>query len=233
MHPKRVDVKALFLLIVILAASGCESVFHGSKIHAAASKGKTDSVAKELATENSDVNEKSDRGQSPLHLAVSNGHYETVKFLVENGADVNLPDKRVIRNELTVAAKKLKEEVDGATPLHYAARLKYLGIAKYLLSQGADVNARSSRGNSVLHFAYFAENNEPMIDFLITSGADGKARNVVNESPAEAGMRYLGLERLYAEQQREFDEEQRRQREMEEDERRQQEMEDEELMQEE
>lgn len=176
---------------------------------------------------------KGDRGQSPLHLAVSNGHYDTVKFLVENGADVNLADHRAARNELTVTAKKLKGEVDGAMPLHYAARLRYLGIAKYLLSQGADLNARSSRGNTVLHFTYFAENNEPMRDYLLVSGADSQARNLVNESPAEAGMRYLGLERLYAEQQREFEEEQRRQRELEEEELVDQEIEDQELMQEE
>ena len=59
-----------------------------------------------------------------LIIAVAFGHFEVVRYLLEQGAD---RDKAVR---------------DGATPLHYAAEYGRLKIAKLLMVYGADLNVR-------------------------------------------------------------------------------------------
>ncbi|XP_009978874.1 PREDICTED: protein phosphatase 1 regulatory subunit 12A isoform X5 [Tauraco erythrolophus] len=58
-----------------------------------------------------------------------------VKFLVENGANINQPDN------------------EGWIPLHAAASCGYLDIAEYLISQGAHVGAVNSEGDTPLDIA--------------------------------------------------------------------------------
>lgn len=75
-------------------------------------------------------------GMTPLLLAVFRGNMEMVRFLVENGADVNLPD------------------VHRRSPLHYAASHEHNDIQKYLTDKGADVNAKDSQGKRPGEFGY-------------------------------------------------------------------------------
>ncbi|XP_039353617.1 protein phosphatase 1 regulatory subunit 12A isoform X4 [Mauremys reevesii] len=58
-----------------------------------------------------------------------------VKFLVENGANINQPDN------------------EGWIPLHAASSCGYLDIAEYLISQGAHVGAVNSEGDTPLDIA--------------------------------------------------------------------------------
>ena len=52
----------------------------------------------------------------------------TVKFLLEHGADVNIKD------------------ITGAIPLHWAVKYGHTNVAKLFLEYGADVNAKNSQG---------------------------------------------------------------------------------------
>ena len=60
---------------------------------------------------------------TPLHKAAEKGHVEIAKFLVSQGADVNVTD------------------MNGMTPLCIATVCGHVEVAKFLVSQGADVNA--------------------------------------------------------------------------------------------
>uniref|UniRef100_A0A452IWH1 Protein phosphatase 1 regulatory subunit n=1 Tax=Gopherus agassizii TaxID=38772 RepID=A0A452IWH1_9SAUR len=60
---------------------------------------------------------------------------DMVKFLVENGANINQPDN------------------EGWIPLHAASSCGYLDIAEYLISQGAHVGAVNSEGDTPLDIA--------------------------------------------------------------------------------
>lgn len=63
------------------------------------------------------------------------GRKNIVKILIENGADVNLKDKR------------------GSTPLYWAAFRNNFEIAKMLLEKGADVNIKNNDGATPRDFA--------------------------------------------------------------------------------
>jgi len=75
-------------------------------------------------TENGGLTVKDEFGNTLLHYAAANGQIEVVKFLVENGLDVNVKNKY------------------GLTPLHMASECGFVDVAKYLVSKGADVNSK-------------------------------------------------------------------------------------------
>ena len=72
---------------------------------------------------------------TPLVAALAGGHFQTAKFLYDNGADPNVRGR------------------DGCTPLHAAAVNGEFKIVQELLKFEADVNARDDEGKTPLHFA--------------------------------------------------------------------------------
>ena len=72
-----------------------------------------------------------DENRTPLHDAAINGHLDTVKYLVEQGADKEARDDQ------------------NRTPLHLAADNGHLDTVKYLVEQGADKEARTDDSSRV------------------------------------------------------------------------------------
>lgn len=85
-------------------------------------------LARLLITRGADVDQKTDDGQSPLHLAVRSGNDRLVKLLIANGADVNARD------------------FEEYTPLHSAAWKGHVGVVETLVSNGANVSASAYDG---------------------------------------------------------------------------------------
>ena len=79
-------------------------------------------------------------GFTPLLFAARQGHFDTVKALVEGGANIDLP------------------EPDGTTALVMAIINFHYDIASYLMDKGADVNAADIRGRSALYSAVDQKN---------------------------------------------------------------------------
>jgi uncharacterized protein len=73
-------------------------------------------------------------GISPLHIAARQGHLESVKALLEAGADINQQSKG-----------------DKITPMVIATINGQFDLAKYLLDQGADPNAAETNGVTPLY----------------------------------------------------------------------------------
>ncbi|KAK9846787.1 hypothetical protein MYU51_000753 [Penicillium brevicompactum] len=101
---------------------------------------------------------------TPLHYAVAKGHQKLAKLLLQNGADINLgihrncagyPMGNHHTTECTLKASQGKPSCDhntwGLTPLHFAALAGSSTMTKFLLSEGADVNARCQYGDTPLH----------------------------------------------------------------------------------
>ncbi|XP_041356254.1 CARD- and ANK-domain containing inflammasome adapter protein-like [Gigantopelta aegis] len=79
--------------------------------------------------------------ETVLHSAARYGCVESVKFLKENGCDVN-------------ASNKQKQ-----TPLHVAAENNQSQIISYLLSVGADLDVEDTDGKTPLHLASIAHSS--------------------------------------------------------------------------
>lgn len=102
---------------------------------------------------------------TPLHLAVQNGHAETVKVLLNRGANVAARDYM------------------GFMPLHYAAKHDHPPCAKILLDRGAPINAPTSKHKlSPLHIAASA-NSFSTARLLVDRGAAINPRDISNNTP--------------------------------------------------
>ncbi|XP_068939777.1 transient receptor potential cation channel subfamily V member 1 [Petaurus breviceps papuanus] len=90
------------------------------------------------------------KGQTALHIAIERRNMALVTLLVENGADVHA----AAHGDFFKKTKGRPGFYFGELPLSLAACTNQLGIVQYLLQnphQTADIEAKDSVGNTVLH----------------------------------------------------------------------------------
>lgn len=120
-------------------------------------------------------------GATPLWRAARTGDTEAVRLLLEAGSDVR------------AAAG------DGSTPLMMAAGLGWrddrvlatedesIAVIKQLLAAGAAISDTTKNGDTALHGAA-GRGSEPVIRFLVSSGADLQAQDTSNRTPLDVAM---------------------------------------------
>jgi ankyrin repeat protein len=154
-------------LLAAQNAAGPEAVFsmirenRMSELQSWAKQNKPDNVADKL-------------GNRPLHYAALYGSAESVKVLLEAGAQTE------VRN------------VGDVTPLIYAAT--DLAKVKLLLAKGADVKAVSKQGRTALHLAVASADGLAVARMLLAKGADVNAADGLGQTPllcAEASQTEL------------------------------------------
>lgn len=115
-------------------------------------------------------------GFTPLSMAAHFGNEETVKLLLDLGADVNARSKDGNLNN---------------TVIHAAIMGNYEHIIQMLIQHGADVNAkcegRLRLGYTALHVAAFF-GRDSLIRIFLDNGADKRAKNADGETPYELAL---------------------------------------------
>jgi ankyrin repeat protein len=74
--------------------------------------------------------------------------------------------------------------VDGHTPLHFAAVKGHKEIVEPLIAKGEDVNAKREDGVIPLHFAAMKGHKE-IAELLIAKGEDVNAKNKAGQTPLD------------------------------------------------
>ncbi|KAN0138161.1 Ankyrin repeat-containing domain protein [Lactarius tabidus] len=105
-----------------------------------------------------------ERGFTPLHLAVSEGHLDICQMLLERNADVRVHDDR------------------GDTPLHLAASTDRLEIARILVTYNAEVNPRNEDGSTPLLVAS-SRGNIDISSLLLAHNANAFVRDNRRSTP--------------------------------------------------
>ncbi|WP_196158702.1 ankyrin repeat domain-containing protein [Reinekea sp. G2M2-21] len=96
-----------------------------------------------------EVDHANEFGKTPLFYAIQFNQHETVKVLLENGADVNKPYQESEENYYTC----LTLENMGRTPLMHAAQHADLAMLEFLIEQRADIDATDDKGKTALDYA--------------------------------------------------------------------------------
>jgi ankyrin repeat protein len=112
-------------------------------------------------------------GFTTLHVLMSEEKFEVVKFLLNNGCDVNY------------------QNVDGIAPLHIA---NYKENIEILVKNGANLHIKDIEGNTPCHLFALEGLNEELIT-LVSLGADPKIKNNAGDSALDL-LRYRGEEKL-------------------------------------
>ncbi|MDC7219646.1 MAG: ankyrin repeat domain-containing protein [Spirochaetales bacterium] len=106
------------------------------------------------------MNIKDSQGGTPLLFAVRGGHEAIATTLMDNGADVNMPDNFE------------------QPPLHAAIGLNnYATMIDILMGRGANINQQDIHGNTALHLAVQYGLSRSLIEHLVGKGADANIRN--------------------------------------------------------
>lgn len=100
-----------------------------------------------------------------IHDAAAQGDATKVKILIEK--DPELVDGR---------------DMDGCTPLHWAADKGHKAVAQVLLANNADVSARKKDGVTPLHVAAALGRSE-IVELLLADGADVNAKDDIGRTP--------------------------------------------------
>lgn len=98
---------------------------------------------------------------TPLMRAAYNGHLETVKLLINKGADVNI------------------QNAAGTTALMKAAYKGHLEIVKFLIDNNANINLKEQHGATAL-IKGVAQGHTEIVKLLLSKGADVNVADAYN-----------------------------------------------------
>jgi ankyrin repeat protein len=140
-----------------------------------------DKVAELINKDSSLVNASNNNGETAVLMAAYYRSKEIKELLLNNGAELTVFEAAAVGN--TKRIKDLLAESpkwlssysgDGFTPLGLAAHFGNEETVKFLLDQGADINARSKDGNlnNMAIHAAIAGNFEHIVKLLLEHGAD-------------------------------------------------------------
>ncbi len=141
------------------------------------------------------INHVNEKGITALGFAVRSNSVAAIKFLSDNGADVNMQDTagdnlttylvqayNPIRGGISdfeeryaiLAAKGLdvtKPQSNGNTLYHLAIAKDDIALLKWVASRGVDINHKNKEGLTVLHKAAMTAKNDEILKYLIAAGA--------------------------------------------------------------
>ena len=128
---------------------------------------------------------------------------DTIKGLINRGADVNAVDKERGGSVLHLAAtinnvdlvdfclkKKIPVDIINkakATPLHWACANKALEVVQFLIKNGADIEAVDEDEMTALHHASY-RNSIAVAKYLVSIGANVNAEDINGKTPIELAM---------------------------------------------
>jgi ankyrin repeat protein len=111
-------------------------------------------------------------GQFPIHISAKFGKLEAVKFFLDRGVRLDIPD------------------LEGNTPLYLAVKGRFMDVVSYLIDKGANINDPVLNGATMLHLEARQGNNEEILS-LLKLGSDVNLGDSSGRPPifhaAEAG----------------------------------------------
>lgn len=151
-------------------------------IHEAAACGLLDKVTEIIEDHSDALQSFSKDGFPPLTLACYFGHLEVARYLIQQGANLNVPaenpskvtalhsavasnDYEICKLLVTNGADVNTPQTQGVTALHSAAHRGNLDIVRLLVAHGARVKAKMDNGDSALDLAK-KDGHSEVVDFL-------------------------------------------------------------------
>lgn len=157
------DVKAMQSEMLRGASANARHPEHGPAIVVAARERSPKALAYLAQLSGTRIDAANSRDETALMLVALHGDLQSVKVLVERGAEVNRP---------------------GWTPLHYAAAGGHVPVIAFLLDESAYIDAQSPNRTTPLMMAA-RQKHTNAVRVLVEAGADPAQRNEAGYGAAE------------------------------------------------
>lgn len=134
-----------------------------SNIWVAASDGDLSTVKAYIESNQFTANSKDPNGYTPIHAAVSYGHTELLKYLIENGGDINIQD------------------AEGDSPLHHVedAKLARLLVETYK----ADWKLKNQEGQTPADYIEEDDEFPEVVQYLRSLNHDNPSESILDTLP--------------------------------------------------
>lgn len=150
-------------------------------------------LVKLLQEHGADLFAKDKYGMTPLHLACTDGRLDVIEFLLSKGAIID----ETAKGGWTPLLCSSSDAVDDPKDFPFRPALRTtstpISVAKVLLDQRANVRARTSDGQTVLHGAVQLYDTE-LVRYLIDQGADVRATMANNVTALHKAARATKVE---------------------------------------
>jgi ankyrin repeat protein len=131
-----------------------------------------------LGNKNYNFEEKDDKENTLIHLAIKYNNLDLIKYLFENNVEKNT------ENEEGKTPLNLANE-EGITPLYLAIENNNLDIINFLIEKGANVNIQDNNGITPLHLAIEINNKITEENEKITKENEMDKSNKITEKNEE------------------------------------------------
>lgn len=195
---------AIFQLFLTAGAAVDQEDAEGNTPFLNAASSNTLKMVELLSKEVKDFNYTNNEGQTALMLAVQRNSPEVVAFLVQKGSNVLAKDNKANTlahylvasydrrkpNDFTSKLKLLQAkglemntvQAEGNTLFHLAAKANDLDLLKLVSAFDMDINAKNNEGLTALHIVAMKAEDDQLMRFLISKGADIKVRTDFEET---------------------------------------------------
>ena len=177
--------RRFIVLVLILGFACCSLGAEHAELWAAAERGDLGGVRSLIrsASVGASIQAKNEHGWDALMFAVYGGHVETVRLLLELGANPNTKE-RDSGNRCLNSSCTSGQLLGGKTVLIYAAERGHSDIVRILLAGGADPNGTDKRGFRALNAAWKAD----IVQLLLAAGTDPNYVPVCRELSCATGI---------------------------------------------
>lgn len=120
------------------------------------------------------LNSQNERGRTPLFVAAYDGENDIVKYLAEQGTDINILSD------------------SGTTAFEAAANRGHIDVMQTLLDFGANIDGVYEKGGNALYWAQVFRNDKealPVVKFLVENGANVNALSFKDCSPLDEAIK--------------------------------------------
>lgn len=192
---KQKSICSFILLVLVFLCHKLSS----QNLHELAKEGNTDVLKNLISTNTSIIDTADGGGYTLLHWSLIRQKWDLVRFLIDQGANVNLQGTEggspmhcaanhenieIIDLLIKKGAQIDMKNLWGNTPLSLASQRGCNKTVQFLISKGADILAKSNEGWTPLHYAYKCGHKEVQ-NLLIQAGASDTIKDLFGKIPSD------------------------------------------------